>query len=112
MLLLFVHDLQITDMLLVLNTTDSLVQAAAYLTPNVTNLTWPSQAEACGTDGSSDDDSFAVDGGLGRDDVTIDYDQTLFSYVGCRCSQGFDNVYTFDDTGRVHLARHEDHCEA
>lgn len=112
-LLLFVSDLQVTDMLLVLNVTDSLVQAAAYLTPNATNLTWPSQAEACGTDGSSHDDSFADDSGLGRDDVTIDYDQTLFSYVGCRCSEGFDNVYTFDDMGRMQFACVRDlDCEA
>ena len=29
------------------------------------------------------------------------YDKGLFSYVGCRCNRGFDNVYTLAETGGV-----------
>lgn len=85
-------------MLQVLAATDSLVQAAAYLTPDMVNLTWPAAAVACGSDDSSSE-AFSVHGGLGRDDVTIDYDKSLFSYVGCRCQSGYDNIYTFDEAG-------------
>ncbi|KAL3134262.1 hypothetical protein ABBQ38_006526 [Trebouxia sp. C0009 RCD-2024] len=91
----------VTDMLQMLAVTDSLVQAAADLAPAAVNLTWPSRAVACGPTRTATDRPIAVDGGLGRDDVTIVYDQSFFSYVGCRCSSGYDNVYIFDDAGRV-----------
>ena len=90
-------------MLQVLIATDSLVQAVANLTAGDTNLTWPTAETGCNTDGPLSDDSFSVDGGLGRDDVTIDYDQSLFSYVGCRCASGYDNIYTFDATGNLQV---------
>ena len=34
------------------------------------------------------------------------YDNSIFSYVGCRCNAGYDNIYTLNNTGRSLLL----HC--
>lgn len=90
---------QVADMLQVLKATESLVQAAANLTSSVTNYTWLTADQACESDGPTSGTAFSIDGGLGRDDVTIDYDSSFFSFVGCRCTTGYDNVYTVDAEG-------------
>lgn len=102
--------LQVLGMLQVLAATDSLVLAAANLTSNFTNYTWPTASGACQTDGPSSrgdlqrmsrgNEAFSVDDGLGRDDIILDYDQSFVSFVGCRCLPGYDNVYTFDAEGK------------
>ena len=86
-------------MLHVFTATHSLVLAAANLTAGATNYTWSSASAACIFGISPSDDSFTTIGGLGRDDVTLEYDEGLFSFVGCRCMIGYDNVYRFDATG-------------
>lgn len=86
-------------MLQVLQDTNSLVQAARNLTSEVVFLTWGTTVDSCGLDVDEAYDYSPEDGGLGRDDVTLVYDPSFFSYAGCRCISGYDNVYTFDETG-------------
>ena len=31
--------------------------------------------------------------------TTMGYDASLFSFVGCRCNAGYDNIYTIGETG-------------
>ena len=80
--------------------TNSLAIAATNLTSFTQPLSWPIiDISSCALGGPSADTSYSVDGGLGRDDVVIDYNNNFYSYAGCRCLPGFDNVYTFDATG-------------
>ena len=37
--------------------------------------------------------------GVATADPTLKYDFGLFSYVGCRCNAGFDNIYTVGSAG-------------
>ena len=89
---------QLSGMLDVLAATNSLVAAADKLTTNHLDLTWPISGDWC--DAAI---SFSADQGLGIDDVHIDYDDGLYSYAGCRCAAGYDNIYTFDETGNALL---------
>lgn len=41
----------------------------------------------------------AASRGLATATPQMGYDISLFSYVGCRCNAGYDNVYTLTDTG-------------
>ena len=91
---------QLLNALKVLADTDSIVSAAANLTSDFNNYTWPTASNACGSDGPDSNEDFSIDGGLGTDDVRLDYDPSLFSFAGCRCDTGFDNVYHFDADGK------------
>lgn len=96
--------LQIIDFLEVYQATNNLAIAGTNLTSFNQVFTWPSSAEGCESDGPNSDTSYSVDGGLGRDDVILTVDNEFFSYAGCRCSAGYDNIYDFDGTGRfAHL---------
>ena len=87
-------------MLQVLTATDSLVLAAANFPADRTSYTWPpSSSNDCSRDGATLDVSQLNDGGLGRDDVFMDWDMGLFSFAGCRCTAGYDNVYYLDAGG-------------
>ena len=39
--------------------------------------------------------------GLSTADSAMGYDEDLFSFVGCRCIAGYDNVYTISETGAL-----------
>lgn len=50
------------------------------------------------------DDGFKVTGQLLKQGFStavpqMGYDEGLFSYVGCRCNDGYDNIYSIDSTG-------------
>ena len=94
-----IHSLQIIDFLAVYQATNSLAIAGTNLTSFNQVFAWPSTKEGCESDGPSSDTSYAVDGGLGRDDVILAVDNDFFSYAGCRCSAGYDNIYDFDGRG-------------
>lgn len=40
--------------------------------------------------------------GLGRPPSQVDIDDSFYSFVGCRCEAGYDNVYTVDNAGTPH----------
>ena len=40
-----------------------------------------------------------VNQGLSSAVIHMGYDYSLFSYVGCRCNAGYDNVYSLNATG-------------
>ena len=47
--------------------------------------------------------------------TTMGYDESLFSFVGCRCDAGYDNIYTISETGvagclNLCLPEHELQC--
>ncbi len=44
-----------------------------------------------------------VNQGLSTAVTQAGYDNSLFSYAGCRCNAGYDNVYNLSDTGRLHM---------
>ena len=80
--------------------TGSLVAAATNLTGFDEQPTWPATtATSCSYTDSSIDSADTDGGGLGRHDVTLDYDNNFYSYAGCRCISGYDNVYIFDTRG-------------
>lgn len=81
--------------------TNSFVAAAINLTSFVEVLTWPSNTASCASQPTTVASTHAVDSGLGRDDVEMAYDNALFSYAGCRCISGYDNIYTFDASGKA-----------
>ena len=92
--------MQIEQFLGVYQNTNSLAAAAINITAFNETPTWDNSFSSCAYTGSEPDNAFAVYGGLGRNDVTLDYDKALYSYAGCRCIDGYDNVYTFEATGR------------
>ena len=58
----------------------------------------PIPTQGCSSNGVRD--TGAMPGpGLGNPQDQIDYDDSFFSFVGCRCNSGYDNVYTIDTTG-------------
>ena len=83
----------------VFTATGNIAAAAFNLTTFIQPATWQVIDTSCTCEGSTTDNSFAVNGGLGRKDVVLDYDQALYSYVGCRCTSGYDNVYLLDASG-------------
>ena len=89
--------MQLLGMLDVLTATNSVVACANNLSSFHMDLTWPSNDDACAAN-----TSFSADKGLGPDDVHIDYDSDFFSYVGCRCMAGYDNIYVFDSEGNLY----------
>ena len=42
-----------------------------------------------------------INQGLSTAVAQLSYDNSLFSYVGCRCAPGYDNVYSVDATGQT-----------
>ena len=91
--------MQIKSVLEVLQDTHSLVKAAANLTSAVVYSSWQTTASSCGAGSAAAITYSPEDGALGRDDVSISYHPSFFSYAGCRCISGYDNVYSFDDRG-------------
>lgn len=85
--------------------TGSLASAVDNLTASNQLLTWSATPLGCGFGGAQVDVSYSVDGGLGRDDVTLAYNPGFYSYAGCRCSSGYDNIYTFDQAGSLECMR-------
>lgn len=54
------------------------------------------------------DDGFRTTGQLKKQGLSaavsvMGYDEGLFSFVGCRCNAGYDNVYTISKTGMLQL---------
>ena len=54
------------------------------------------------------DDRFRTTGQLKKQGLSaavsvMGYDEGLFSFVGCRCNAGYDNVYTISKTGVLQL---------
>ncbi len=64
-----------------------------------------SEAMGC-SDSSSGVTGSLVSQGLSSAVLTTGYDNSIFSYVGCRCNAGYDNIYSLNDTGRSLLL----HC--
>lgn len=76
------------------------------MTPTLTDTTGGSQAgrpdplpaQGCPVDGFQEL-GIPPSPSLGREQNQIDYDDSFYSFVGCRCEPGYDNVYTVDATG-------------
>ncbi len=64
-----------------------------------------SEATGC-SDSSSGITGSLISQGLSPSVLTTGYDNSIFSYVGCRCNAGYNNIYTLKDTGRSLLL----HC--
>jgi len=67
----------------------------------------PSISEAMGcSEGPPGMTGGLVSQGLSPAVLHTGYDNSIFSYVGCRCNAGYDNIYTLNNTGRSLLL----HC--
>ena len=93
------HVLQVKTFINVFTVTHSLVAAALNITSFSQAATWPTTSSSCAYGDRVTDTSIAVGGGLGRNDSNLVYDLSFFSYAGCRCISGYQNVYTFDAKG-------------
>lgn len=91
--------LQVITFIGVYTATKSLVAAALNLTSFNQEADWPTTSSSCAYSDRKSDNSVAAGGGLGRNDTTLVYDLSFFSFAGCRCISGYDNVYTFDASG-------------
>ena len=62
----------------------------------------PPQFEALGcSDQGFRSTSDLMNQGFNRAVATTGYDESLFSFVGCRCDAGYNNIYTIGETGVV-----------
>ena len=62
----------------------------------------PPQFEAFGCSGGGfKSTSNLMKQGFSTAVTTMGYDESLFSFVGCRCNAGYDNIYTISETGVV-----------
>ena len=76
----------------------------AHVGPDPNNqsvdATPPGTSKAIGcSEGSPRMTGSLVSQGLSQAVMNTGYDNSIFSYVGCRCNAGYDNIYTLNDTG-------------
>ncbi len=94
-------DLQIEAFLSVLDSTNSLITAYANATAYIPDPTYvdgfPSTTPCPSADAATQITSVTTNGVF--IDGAVSYDFGLFSYVGCRCDAGYDNMYNVDSTG-------------
>jgi len=94
-------DLQIEAFLSVLDSTNSLITAFANATAYIPDPSYvdgfTSTTPCPSTDPATQIPNIIIDGVLIVG--ALGYDFGLFSYAGCRCNAGYDNIYTVDDTG-------------
>ncbi|DBA84440.1 TPA: hypothetical protein ACH3X1_006072 [Trebouxia sp. C0004] len=94
---------RIEAFLSVLDSTNSLITAFANATASIPDPTYvdgfPSTAPCPSTDAATQIPSMTTNGSLNLG--ALSYDFGLFSYAGCRCNAGYDNIYSIDGTGRV-----------
>ncbi|KAA6421082.1 MAG: serine threonine kinase [Trebouxia sp. A1-2] len=92
---------RIEAFLSVLDSTNSLITAFANATAYIPNPTFVdgflSTTPCPSMDAATQNPNTTTNGVVG----VLSYDFGLFSYVGCRCNAGYDNIYTVDGTGRV-----------
>ncbi len=108
-------DMQIEAFLSILDNTNSLITAFANATTYIPDPSYvdgfTSTTPCPSPDNATQILSMSSNGIL--NDVDLSYDFGLFSYAGCRCNAGYDNIYTVDDTGNTtvqsgHACRHAD----
>ena len=91
-----------TAFLEVLTTTSSLAAAVENSTAYYTNSQFVSpftSADGCNADDALISPTATGAAYTGR---SLGYDYSLFSYVGCRCDNGYHHIYTVNDsTGRT-----------
>ena len=96
--------MQIGAFLSVLESTNSLVAAYANATayiPSSAYTTGFASTTACpSTSTANNVANVATPWGFATAVGTVTYDFALFSYVGCRCNPGYDNIYSVDDAGK------------
>ncbi len=90
--------MQLQIFLGILSDTGNLTLATTNVT--ATTATPPGASEAMGcSESSSGVTGNLVSPGLSPAVLNTGYDNSIFSYVGCRCNAGYDNIYTLNDTG-------------
>ena len=92
--------MQIKAFLSVLDSTNSLVAAFANATAYIPDPAYVdsfTSATACPSGYSG-----AQVTGVPTSYTALNYDFALFSYVGCRCNAGYDNIYSVDSQGMTH----------
>ena len=92
--------MQIKAFLSVLDSTNSLVAAFANATAYIPDPAYVdsfTSATACPSG-----DSGAQVTSVPTSYTALNYDFALFSYVGCRCNAGYDNIYSVDSQGMTH----------
>ncbi len=79
---------------------------SAHVVPAPNSQYVTSEATTGCSESSSGITESLVSQGLSPAVLTTGYDNSIFSYVGCRCNAGYDNIYTLNSTGRSLLL----HC--
>ena len=86
----------------VLESTNSLLTAyanASSYIPDPVYVTGFASTNACPSDNTGNTAQTSGQPSPGADHASLGYDFGLFSFVGCRCDAGYDNMYTVDVQG-------------
>ena len=94
--------LQIAAFMSVLESTNSLLTAYANATsyiPTPVYVTGFTSTSACPSGDTASTSQTSGQGNPSALHASLDYDNGLFSFVGCRCDAEYDNMYAVDDQG-------------